>query len=829
MPAASGWAGFRQRHLFDYGPSAMRLWLALVASGVFAVAWSLVVLAGLPWEQLLQVVAWTALVGCAAAFPIEVPRTRQSIACGDALIFLLLALHGPAAAVLAASVEGGVAAVRGSTRLTSRLGTFAASAFGIALAGIAFELARGGLQTVGVDAGAAGLAALVVAALVYFPAQTMPQMQIFCLKRGSSLRITDWFEQASGIGALFVASAVFAGLLSLAAHTFGLAVVVVAVAAIAVAVAMIRRHFGQQAREHAAQEARVEAAQRESRQNQRRFHAAFSDAAIGMSIADRNGCIVQVNAALCSLLGVVDSELLGRRFDELMHPGDAALLARRTAALLARHDDGFSIELRCIGVAGREIWVSLHCALFDDDEAADEGCGLIFQLHDITSRRRAEGELQHIAYHDSLTDLANRNCFQERLRMAVEAQRDAGARFAVMYLDLDRFKRVNDSLGHSAGDELLKVVARRLQQLTRPKDLVARLGGDEFAILVEGGLGQDAIVELGERILSALDLPVRLGATDVQPRASIGITLCEDASREPEAILRDADLAMYQAKGNGKGRLSLFDASLHQQIGHRLQLEADLRRAIGDGDLTLAYQALYQLQPRRLIGFEALARWTHPTRGVISPALFIALAEESGCIDALTAWAIDEAARQLAEWRAALPGSEHLVMHINVSGKDLCRPHFVDRVRQTLVRHRLPASSLTLEITESTLVEERDRAIQALADLRELGVKLGIDDFGTGYSSLAYLSTLPFDCLKIDRSFVMGVEASPQNLEIVRTVVSLGRSLNKHVVAEGIETEEQLQILTRLGATIGQGYLLARPLPPERAAALFEQQQAVAA
>jgi EAL domain-containing protein (putative c-di-GMP-specific phosphodiesterase class I) len=298
----------------------------------------------------------------------------------------------------------------------------------------------------------------------------------------------------------------------------------------------------------------------------------------------------------------------------------------------------------------------------------------------------------------------------------------------------------------------------------------------------------------------------------VRPLASIGITFSDLGYREPNEMLRDADIAMYKAKADGKGRLVVFDTSLHEQLAHKLQLEADLRRAIDDGSLSLVFQPLYELEPQRLHGFEALARWVHPTRGTISPAVFISLAEEAGCIDSLTRWAIDEAVRQLSEWRRQAPHLQDLVMHVNVSGKDLSRQQLVPHVRDVLQRYKLPANLLTLEITETTLMQQRELALRSLAELRELGVRLSIDDFGTGYSSLAYLSTLPFDCLKIDRSFVVGMHKSAQNVEIVRTVLSLGRSLNKTVIAEGIETHDQLLRLKELGAPMGQGYLLGRPL-----------------
>jgi diguanylate cyclase (GGDEF)-like protein len=384
-----------------------------------------------------------------------------------------------------------------------------------------------------------------------------------------------------------------------------------------------------------------------------------------------------------------------------------------------------------------------------------------------------------------------------------------------MYLDLDRFKLVNDTLGHPAGDELLKEAARRLIACVRPKDLVARLGGDEFGILLEEPLHHADIVGLGERLLDALQQPVCINGTEVRPLASIGITFSDLGYREPDEMLRDADLAMYKAKADGKGRLALFDASLHEQLGHKLQLEADLRHAIAEGQLSLEFQPLFELEPYRLSGFEALARWVHPVRGAISPGVFIALAEETGCIEAVTAWAVEEAVRQLVAWRRQAPHHDDLVMHVNVSGKDLAQPHLVPHVRAVLQRHGLPAGRLTLEITESTLMEQRERALSSLTELRDLGVKLSIDDFGTGYSSLAYLSTLPFDCLKIDRSFVVGMHKGPQNIEIVRAILSLGCSLNKLVIAEGIETQDQLSRLTQMGVPVGQGYLLARPLRPD--------------
>ena len=819
------WTDFRRAHLHDYDGPAARFWLALALSGALAIAVSCLQVTQLEASELWQVVGWSALAAIAAMFPIQIPRSKHSIATGDFVIFLLLALHGTAAAVLAAGIEGLIASSRTSTRLSSRIASLSAAAIGMAAGGSLLDLAQPWLIEHGLPRAAAHLAALAVAVLVYFIVSTTALMQIVWLKRGMRLTPRDWFESTSWVGALYLMSAALAGLLSLNAQQFGRAAAGVGVLVICVSLALLRAHFRQRIVEDAAQEARVAAAQLEAEQNQKRFHSAFTQASIGMAIVSFQGRVLQANQALCALLGYEEARMLRLAFSDLLQPGDAALLDRHVAGVALGREDTFSIELRCLGADQRETWVSLHCARFD---VRGQDAGLIFQLHDISSRRRAEGELRHVAFHDTLTDLANRNCFQERLSVAVERSRhDKRFTFAVLYLDLDRFKLVNDNLGHPAGDDLLKEAARRLLGCVRPKDLVARLGGDEFAILLEEPLHEADVVRLAERMLVALDQPISICGTEVRPLASIGITFSDSARRDAGEMLRDADLAMYKAKSDGKGRLALFDGSLHEQLGNKLQLEADLRHAIDQRQLSLEFQPLYELDPYRLIGFEALARWVHPLRGPISPGIFIALAEEIGCIEAVTAWAVDEAVRQLAAWRRLAPLCGDLVMHVNVSGKDLAHPHLVPEVRAALHRHELPARMLTLEITESTLMEQRSQALASLTELRDLGVKLSIDDFGTGYSSLAYLSTLPFDCLKIDRSFVTAMHKGPQNIEIVRTILSLGASLNKLVIAEGVETELDLQRLKQLGVPVGQGYHMSRPLRPAAAQQLVATSIAV--
>ena len=816
------WAQFAQRHLFDYNPAATRRWLVLAMCGAACLGWSLQQLAQLDWRALAQVQLGIAFVALAASFPVHIPRTKYSIGVADVFVFALLALHGAPAAIASAFVEGLVGTLRSSKRLSSRVSTPSAAALGMAVCGLAHHASLRGLLAAGWAPAVAELAAVCAGALPYFAASTLPLLAVMAAKTGQRLSLRDWAQGYSWLAAIYLLSAVLAAVLALNARQFGPAVIVVAAVVTAAVVALMHITLRRHEADRAAQDSRIAQAQREADLNQQRFTAAFTHAAIGMAIVQPDGRIQQVNQALGQLLGQAEAQLLGQPFSSLLHAGDAELFRRRTQGQCSEADGAFSMELRCRHATGREIWVSLHCGRFI--EPGNDGNGLIYQLHDITSRREAEGELHHIAYHDSLTDLANRNCFNERLGVAVERSRlDAAVRFAVMFLDLDRFKVVNDSLGHQAGNVLLREVARRLASGVRPSDLVARLGGDEFAVLLEQVISADDAMALAQRLLDMLSAPLTINGTEVLPGASIGITFSDLGYRSADEVLRDADLAMYAAKADGRRRISLFDQSMHERIAEKLKLEGDLRRAIGEGQLTLVFQPLFDLEPYRLSGFEALARWVHPERGPIPPDVFITLAEESGHIEALTAWVVDQAVGQMAAWRAAGLCAQPLDMHVNISGRDLGHAGLVPMVREVLLRHGLPASQLTLEITETTLMGKLSVALGALHALRKVGVKFSIDDFGTGYSSLAYLSTLPIDSLKIDRSFVMGMDKSAQNVEIVRAVVNLGRSLGKKIVAEGIETVAQLAAVKAMGVHVGQGYLLSHPLRADQVAPLLRQ------
>jgi diguanylate cyclase (GGDEF)-like protein len=467
------------------------------------------------------------------------------------------------------------------------------------------------------------------------------------------------------------------------------------------------------------------------------------------------------------------------------------------------------------------IWIRDEMTVVRGDSGSEEP--LFYGVFlDVTDRKRMEAELERLALYDPLTGLPNRALFNDRLLHTIE-RRGRRQSTAVYFLDVDRFKRINDSLGHTAGDEVLREVAARIQRTLRPEDTVARFGGDEFTILCESVGGVLEAVGVADRLQREIALPLRAGGAELRLSASIGVALAEPGEEvTPSRLVEDADAAMYRAKERGGDRTELFDMAMRERAVEALSIEQELQRALDAGELRLLYQPLVSLDSRDMVGAEALIRWEHPTRGLLTPDKFLPVAEESGLIVQVGAWAVGEACRRLRDWDRRNGVDAPFGLAVNVSARELTHPDVVTTILNAVRRSALDPSRLTIEVTESTAMADRDSGFRALRELSEAGVRIAIDDFGTGYASLDHLREMPADILKIDRSFVAGMAANSPDSALVAAAVAMGRALEMEVVAEGIETSEQVADLRELGCPLGQGFLFARPLPPEEIDTLLE-------
>jgi diguanylate cyclase (GGDEF)-like protein/PAS domain S-box-containing protein len=512
-----------------------------------------------------------------------------------------------------------------------------------------------------------------------------------------------------------------------------------------------------------------------------------------------------------SMLGYGETEI-GNTLDEWfdrVHPDDLNWVKVRISTHLDGLTPHFENEHRMCHRDGTYRWMlSRGLAVRDESGLATRMAG---SQTDITSRKQAESQLLHDALHDTLTHLPNRTLLMDRLRHAIQlSKRTSSFLFAVLFLDLDRFKVINDSLGHMIGDQLLMAIAQRLAACLRPCDTVARLGGDEFVILLEDIHDVNRVTAVANRIQQTLTQPFTLEGHEVFTTASIGIALSQVGYELPEDVLRDADIAMYRAKAQGRACYEIFNPKMYVRAVALLQIETDLRRAIDRQEFELCYQPIVSLKTYRISGFEALLRWRHSSRGLVSPAEFIPIAEETGLIIPIGWWVLREACCQMRAWQVQFPTAP-LTISVNLSGKQFT-PHLTEQISLLLKETGLDAHSLKLEITESVLMENTELAAAMLEQLRDLGIQLSMDDFGTGYSSLSYLHRFPIDTLKIDRSFINKIDTDGEQLAIVRTIITLAWNLGMDVIAEGIETSRQLAQLRALQCDYGQGYFFSKPL-----------------
>jgi diguanylate cyclase (GGDEF)-like protein/PAS domain S-box-containing protein len=543
------------------------------------------------------------------------------------------------------------------------------------------------------------------------------------------------------------------------------------------------------------------------RRSSERFRSLVQNSSDIIALLERDLTIRYHTPSVERVLGYRDHELVGASLNELLDQSEADRLHEFLDEVYAAPGVPMPCDLRLQRKNGSACQLeAVFNNLLDDPNIA----GVVVTARDVTERRALEEQLSHQAFHDSLTGLANRLLFRDRVEHALELTRRHERLVAVLFIDLDDFKTINDSLGHAAGDDLLIAVARRLLACLRPEDTCARLGGDEFAVMLENIHDPEAAVLVARRILDALGEPLVLFGSPVNVEASVGIALGSSDLTTSE-ILRNADLAMYRAKSEGKSRYALFEPAMHTQVLDRLALKAELQRSVSAGEFELHYQPIVALQTGRVVGVEALVRWRHPQRGLVYPDEFIALAEETGLILPLGRLVLGLACRQVRRWQKL--GHEDLGVSVNLSAKQLASRHLASEVAVALDEAVLAPSALTLEITESVLMLDSQGVIARLEELKSLGVRIAIDDFGTGYSSLNYLRQFPVDALKIAKPFIDGLGSSREGERLARAILRIGATLKLDTVAEGIEEEPQCDLLRKLKCDYGQGYLFSRPVP----------------
>lgn len=558
--------------------------------------------------------------------------------------------------------------------------------------------------------------------------------------------------------------------------------------------------------------------------SEEQFRLTFELAPIGMAIKTLGGRFMRVNQALCASLGYNSQELLSYTWADVIHPDELGVFLALNQKLCQEEISVFQSENRYLAKDGRVVYGILQVALVRDSKS--KPLHLISQFLDITFRKQAEEQLTHAAFHDALTNLPNRTLLMERLELALKRTKRAANSptvqedylFAVLFIDLDRFKVINDSFGHRVGDQLLVAIARKLETIVRCTDTVARLGGDEFVILLDPIENVNDAVLVAERICKELRSPLHIEGREVFTTTSIGIALSSTDYNNGSDLLRNADMAMFRAKKKGKASYEVFNRLMYAQALEQLQLENDLHQAVERQEFLVYYQPIVSLNTGRLTGFEALVRWQHPIRGLISPAEFIPIAEETGLILPIGEWVLHTACQQVSVWQMKFSSAAPLKISVNLSVKQLKEPDFLHKVDQILAQTSLDAQNLHLEVTESMLMDNVEELIRILSQLRARAIQLSIDDFGTGYSSLSYLHSFPIDNLKIDRCFVSSIV---EKQEIVETIITLAQQLGMKVIAEGVETRQQLNQLKMLTCEEVQGYFLSKPLDKESAEALM--------
>lgn len=762
---------------------------------------------------LLLLSIFTIAVG--SRITIQIPRFNSHISVSDTFIFLTLLSYGGEFAILLAAVEAFASAWRFCNRNITVF--FNAATMAVSTTVVVVVLRFSGIYS---DNGFNGreffranpIVALSLIALVQFLVNTVLASIQRSLKDDIPLWET-WKTKYIWTFFSYLIGAASAGILVQLAGYLGFGIVLATLPVIFFVFQSYRMYLknveiSMQQAEQAEQYASILESQSDAlRESEERFRSAFDYAPIGIGLVAPTGNWLKANRALTDILGYSESEFLATDFQSITMPDDLGTTLIKVHELLSGKIATWQMEQRYIHKTGRTVWTLWSVSAANDTKATQPN--LIFQIQDITDKKSAEEKLQYEATHDALTGLPNRPFFMNRLDEALEKVRTIdGYKVSVLFIDLDRFKYVNDSLGHLIGDDLLKEIATRLRDCMRPADIVARLGGDEFTILVEGRYDIAEVTHIADRIQKKFRIAFDLRGHEVYSSASIGILHASDKHLASEDVMRDADTAMYQAKRAGKARHEVFDEKMHKAAKEILRLETDLRRAVEREEIQVYYQPIYTLETGEIECFESLARWPHPELGTISPSKFIPLAEEIGLIDRVCEQVLTRACREIG----SLNDDRRYGVSVNLSCRQFSQTSLVQSIEDILKATDFSPRDLKIEITESVFFEHQDRAIAMLNQLRDSGIEIDIDDFGTGYSNLGYLKKLPISALKIDRSFVSMIDSAGNNDEIVRAIINLARTLGLKVVAEGIETNTQLELLKELNCEGGQGFLFAEPM-----------------
>jgi diguanylate cyclase (GGDEF)-like protein/PAS domain S-box-containing protein len=759
-------------------------------------------------------------IGFGSRITIQIPRFKSHISVSDTFIFLALILFGGEAAVILASVEAFFSAWRFCNKKITVF--FNAAVMALSTSLVVLTLHLFGMNT---EAELHGyrindfFVTTSTLALVQFFGNTGLSSIYGALKSGKPWWET-WKTHYLWIFLTYSIGALAAGILVKVIDYAGFTTLIATVPIILFIYLTYRMYLknvemsltqAEQARKHA------EILQQQSvalAESEERFRSAFNYAPIGIALVSPNGNWLKVNKSLCQILGYSEEEFLATDFQSMIFTEDLGNTLIKVHELLAGKTPTCQMEQRYLHKNGNIVWTLWSASTTSYSKNIQPN--LIFQIQDITDKKIAEEKLQYEATHDALTGLPNRSFFMARLGQALEkAKHNPDYKVSVLFIDLDRFKVINDSLGHLIGDELLVKISERLRECLRPSDMVARLGGDEFIILVEGNYEEKEVICIAERVQEKFSVPFDLKGYEIYSSASIGILNRTARHFKPEDLLRDADTAMYQAKRAGKSRHEVFNQKMHEAVKETLQIETDLRRAIERNEIFAYYQPIYSLVTGEIEGFEALARWKHRKLGLILPEKFIPLAEEIGLINLLGSHILRTACLEMFWLKETTPDSKSLTLSVNLSCRQFADPNLFHNIKTILDETQFPANRLKLEITESVLFEHQERTIETLHQLRELGIEIHIDDFGTGYSNLNYLRQLPISTLKIDRSFISPIEQSGRNTEIVQTIILLARNLGLKVIAEGVESEIQLEELKKLHCESAQGPIFAKPMSIE--------------